>query len=119
MTKTFKDLLSSGSDKPKPLFERGFFDMIEEVNLPALPSAPPAILMVDSLVEDTTIPDQDASITTQQSLVNNNLEVEKEAAPSVVQGKLSKKSKAGTPGNTPQPGIPLLPAPTMSVGSCN
>jgi hypothetical protein len=101
---------------PKPLFERDFFDMTEERNLSVLPSTPPATLPVDSPVEDATIPDLEADTTSQPSSVRSNPEAGKKATPSVVQGKLGKKSKASTPGNTPQPGIPLPPAPTTPIG---
>jgi hypothetical protein len=119
MTKTFKDLLSSGNALPKPLFERDFFDMTEQVNLPALPSTPPATLPVDSLGEDTAILDLDASTTSHPSLISSNPKAGNKTTPTVVQGKPGKKSKAGTAGSTPQPGIPLPPAPTTSAGSRN
>jgi hypothetical protein len=121
MAKTFKDLLSSGSTVQKPLFERDFFDMTEEIHLPTLPLTTPAT----PPVEDAVIPDLEANTTSQQALASNNPEAEKEATPLVVLGKPSKKNKkkASTPGNTPQPGILPLLVPTTSaskpVGSRN
>jgi hypothetical protein len=116
MTKTFKDLSSSGSAIPKPLFERDFFDMTEEVNLPALPVGLPATLPVDSAIEDATIPDLGAGTTSHRSSVSSIPAVREKAIPSVVQGKPSKKSKAGAPDNIPQPGIPLLPVTITPAG---
>jgi hypothetical protein len=119
MAKTFKDLLSSGSTVQKPLFERDFFDLTEEIHLSTLPVTTPAT----PPVENAVIPDLEANTTSQRSLASNNPEAKKEATPLVVLGKPSKKKKASTPGNTPQPGILPLLVPTTSaskpVGSRN
>ena len=98
---------------PKPLFERDFFDMTEEVNLPVLPSSPATTPLVESPVEDTSVPDFDAGTTSQQPVIDSNQEAGGAATPSVIQGKPGKKGKAGKPGNTPQPEIPLLPTSTI------
>lgn len=111
MAKTFKDLFSSGSTVQKPLFERDFFDMTEEIHLSTLPSTTPAT----PPVEDAVIADLEANTTSQQSLASNNPEAEKEATPLVILDKPIKKKKASTPSNTPQPGILPLLVPTTSV----
>lgn len=104
---------------PKPLFERDFFDMTEEVNLPALPLTISTTPLVESPVEDASVPDFDAGITSQQPSTDSNLEIGRETIPLVVQGKPGKKGKLGKPGNTPQPEIPLLPTSTRSTGRRN
>lgn len=101
---------------PKPLFERDFFDMTDEVTLPAPPLISATTSPVDSPIEDANIPDLGARTTSQQSSVSSTPEAGKETIPSVAQGKPGKKSKVGTPGNTPQPGLPLLPVPTTPAG---
>jgi hypothetical protein len=108
MPKTFKSSPATGSGTPKSLFERDFFDMTEEANLPVLPLAPPAVPPVGSPAEGADIPD----IANQQTSISSNPKAREEATPAVVQRKPSKQSKVGTPGNTPQSGIPLLPAST-------
>ena len=102
---------------PKPLFERDFFDMTEEASLPTLPLPTPIIVLAaDSPAEEATILNLEAGTTSQQPLVNSNLEAKKEAPLAVIQGRHGKKSKASTPGNTSQPAIPPLPVLTTSVG---